>query len=83
MGSKRYSIGEMAELAGVSVRVLRLYEEAGLVVPARRADGYRSYSESDARRLAQVLAMKGCGLSLVDIKPLKRKNPPHPAIRWV
>lgn len=70
MGSKRYSIGEMARIAGVSVRALRLYEEAGLVVPARRVNGYRSYSEADARRLARVLAMKDCGLSLATIGTL-------------
>ena len=62
--TSRYSIGELAKLAGISARTLRLYEEMGLVVPARAANGYRSYSAADARRLAQVLSMKECGLPL-------------------
>lgn len=67
---ERYSIGELARLAGVSVRTLRLYEEMGLVVPARTSNGYRSYSASDARRLAQVLSMRECGLPLAVIAEL-------------
>lgn len=38
-------IGELARRTGVSVRALRYYEEQGLLVPARAANGYREYTE--------------------------------------
>lgn len=63
-----YSIGELAKLAGVSTRTLRHYEDLGLLSPARTASGYRSYSPREARRLAQVLSMRACGLPLMTIR---------------
>ncbi len=56
------TVKEMAALAGVSARTLRYYEDIGLLRPERTAAGYRVYRERDARQLAQVLAMKACGL---------------------
>ena len=49
MSNQRYTIGELAELAGVSTRTLRHYESLGLLVPQRAHNGYRSYSEVDAK----------------------------------
>ncbi|MDO4850540.1 MAG: MerR family transcriptional regulator [Actinomycetota bacterium] len=63
-----YSIGKLAKLAGVSTRTLRHYEDLGLLSPARTDSGYRSYSAQDARRLAQVLSMRACGLPLMTIR---------------
>lgn len=62
------TVKEMAALAGVSARTLRYYEDIGLLRPERTAAGYRVYRERDARQLAQVLAMKACGLPLGTIK---------------
>lgn len=67
---KAYSIGQLAEAAGVSARTLRHYEQVGLLHPGRTDAGYRVYAESDARRLAQILAMRACGLPLVTIRRL-------------
>lgn len=64
----RYTVGELAELSGVSARTLRHYEDVGLLKPARTASGYRSYTESDARRLAHILAMRSCDLPLPTIR---------------
>lgn len=64
------SIGELAERAGLSTRTLRHYESIGLLRPARSANGYRAYSPADARRLAQIQAMKLCGLPLGTIGEL-------------
>ncbi len=66
--STKRTVKEMADLAGVSARTLRYYESLGLLHPARSEADYRLYSEVDAKRLAQVLAMRSCGLPLATIK---------------
>ena len=65
-----YTVGQLAKLAGVSARTLRHYEDVGLLAPARSASGYRLYSRPDAKRLAQILAMRSCGLPLPTIRRL-------------
>lgn len=71
MGHDRLkTIGQLAEASGVSVRTLRFYEEKGFLNPARTESGYRRYSERDERRLAQVMAMRSCGLPLATIGQL-------------
>ncbi len=64
---KRHTVGQLAKLAGVSTRTLRYYEDRGLLSPARDASGYRSYGDHDVRRLAQIVAMRACGLPLTTI----------------
>lgn len=65
-----YTIGQLAKLAGVSARTLRYYEDEGLIHPLRTSTNYRIYHEKDARRLAQILAMRACGLPLTTIRHL-------------
>lgn len=65
-----YSIGEFAQLAGCTPRTLRHYEELGIIAPQRAENGYRIYGEADVKRLAQVLAMKRCGLPLGTIRDM-------------
>jgi MerR family transcriptional regulator, thiopeptide resistance regulator len=51
-----YTVGVVAELAGVSVRTLHHYDEIGLLEPSERsASGYRLYSSADLRRLQRIL----------------------------
>ncbi|MFL6126849.1 MerR family transcriptional regulator [Actinophytocola sp.] len=51
-----YTVGKVAELAGVSVRTLHHYDEIGLLEPSERsASGYRLYSAADVRRLQRIL----------------------------
>jgi DNA-binding transcriptional MerR regulator len=53
----------------VSVRTLRFYDRAGVLVPSARTEaGYRVYTDEDFPRLQQVLALKFLGLSLDEIK---------------
>lgn len=59
-----YTIGQMAKVAGVSMRALRHYEDVGLLCPMRAANGYRVYRPRDAQRLGHILAMRACGLPL-------------------
>jgi DNA-binding transcriptional MerR regulator len=56
MNAKEYTVGVVAELAGVSVRTLHHYDEIGLLEPNERsAAGYRLYSADDLRRLQRIL----------------------------
>jgi MerR family transcriptional regulator, thiopeptide resistance regulator len=49
-------VGEVAALAGVTVRTLHHYDRIGLLSPSgRTAAGYRQYSPSDLERLHRVL----------------------------
>jgi DNA-binding transcriptional MerR regulator len=47
-------IGELAARTGASVRMLRYYEEQGLLKPGRTNSGYRVYAESDVDRVARI-----------------------------
>lgn len=63
-----YSVGEVARLAGVTIRTLHHYGEIGLLVPAgRSAAGYRQYSEADLDRLARILYYRELDFPLEDI----------------
>ena len=66
-----YSIGELAELSGASVRSLRFYEEAGLLAPERDpSSGYRRYRAPDVDRLQEILLLRRLGVAVRDIAPL-------------
>ena len=49
-----YPIGEVARLSGVTERTLRHYESKGLLVPARRENGYRAYAPADLAGLDAI-----------------------------
>lgn len=66
-----YTIGELSELSGASVRTLRFYEEAGLLDPRRDpVNGYRLYDAGDVDRLQEILLLRGLGFAVRDIGPL-------------
>lgn len=65
--SKTYTTKELANLAGVSARTLRYYDQIGLLVPARAQNGYRVYNAADVRRLQYILLLRSCGVSLESI----------------
>lgn len=64
---KTYSIGELSRISGVSARMLRYYEDVGLVVPARSSANYRVYTEADMRKLMHIVVMRACGMSVKDM----------------
>lgn len=62
------SPSEAAKQLGVSVKALRLYEQRSLIMPARTEAGWRCYRPEDMRIAVQVIALRGLGLSLAQIK---------------
>jgi DNA-binding transcriptional MerR regulator len=65
-------IGEVAERMGVTQRTLRYWESIGLLPPAHRLEGgFRLYTESDLRRLEQIVELKRLlRISLAEIKQI-------------
>jgi MerR family transcriptional regulator, thiopeptide resistance regulator len=65
------TVGEVARLAGVTVRTLHHYDAIGLVSPSDRTpSGYRLYGERDLDRLHAVLAYRELGFALEDVAAL-------------
>lgn len=62
-------VGELARRAGVTVRALRYYEKAGLVVPARLPNGYRDYGPEAVRQVQEIRELTGLGLSVEQTRP--------------
>ena len=64
-------VGEVARLAGVTVRTLHHYDRIGLLSPSgRTATGYRVYSAHDLDRLHQVLVYRELGFPLEEVAAL-------------
>lgn len=57
-------IGELARRTGVSVRMLRYYEEEGFLAPGRASSGYRIYSETDELIVVRINVLRAAGLTL-------------------
>ena len=60
MENNQISIGEMAEIFGISSRTLRLYHDMGLLTPqyVNEQNGYRYYSSGQFQRLEKIIQMK-------------------------
>ncbi|GAA2901402.1 transcriptional regulator [Actinoplanes cyaneus] len=66
---REWRVGELARATRVTVRALHHYDRLGLLVPsARTAGGHRCYTGDDVRKLHVVLALRGFGLSLPEIR---------------
>ena len=66
-------IGEAAAQSGVSAKMIRYYEEIGLVPrSARQPQGYREYNDHDVHRLRFVARARDLGFSIKEIAELLR-----------
>ncbi|MFD6274789.1 MerR family transcriptional regulator [Streptomyces sp. NPDC060209] len=67
-----FTIGDFARHGRVSVRMLRHYDATGLLRPAHvdPATGYRYYSAAQLARLNRVIALKGLGLTLQQVRKI-------------
>ena len=84
----RFSVKQLAEMAGVSARTLHYYDEIGLLRPARDpANGYRQYDRPAVLRLQQILFLRELGLECelhsadIDETPLPGETPAPLALR--
>ena len=69
-----WKIGELARRTGLSIRMLRYYDEIGLLrPPARTASGHRLYGPDDLARLQRVLSLRELGLGLEEIGECLRR----------
>jgi len=62
-----YGISVAADLVGMGVQNLRLYESRGLLEPARTQGGTRRYSANDLERLRRIGDLLDAGLNLAGI----------------
>src|SRR6185295_8996279 len=71
-----FTVGEFSQLAQVSKRLLRYYDEIGLLKPIHvdAATGYRYYSAEQMPLLNRILALKDLGLSLDQIQRVLSDN---------
>ncbi len=74
----RWSVGELARATGLSVRVLRHWDDIGLVSPARTTGGHRCYSTAEVTRLYRALALRQMGLRLDQVAALLTDADPSP-----
>jgi DNA-binding transcriptional MerR regulator len=66
-----YTVQKLSQLAGVSPRTLRYYDEIGLLKPARlNSSGYRIYGSREVDRLQQILFYRELGVGLDRIKDI-------------
>jgi DNA-binding transcriptional MerR regulator len=66
-----YKIKEIADMSGVSVRMLHYYDKIGLLKPENVSQaGYRLYTTDDIKKLSQILFYKELDFSLEEIKEI-------------
>ncbi|MBC8078845.1 MAG: MerR family transcriptional regulator, partial [Gorillibacterium sp.] len=66
-----YTVQKLGQLAGVSTRTLRFYDEIGMLRPARiNSSGYRIYGQKEVDLLQQILFYRALGVSLENIKAI-------------
>lgn len=67
----KYTIKKLAELAGVSTRTLRYYDQIGLLIPNEiNKSNYRIYDEKNVNKLQQIMFYRSLDFSLQKIKQL-------------
>ena len=64
------NIGAASARSGLPEKTIRYYEEIGLIVPARRDNGYREYGERDLHVLRFLHRARSLGFSIDDCRSL-------------
>lgn len=76
MMEQGYSIGEAAQVSGISIKAIRYYEEIGLIPRMRRranggrGAGHRTFTATDIGRLRFIHHARSLGLGLAEVREL-------------
>ena len=75
---RRYSIGEIAELCGVSCKTLRYYDRIGLLCPSEKnaETQYRYYAKEQIFHVFLIRKLQALGFSLKEIQALLEADAP-------
>lgn len=66
-----YTIKQLADLAGVTPKAIRIYEKKKLLLPQRKSDaGYRLYDDSSLQKLSKICKLKEYQFTLAEIADL-------------
>lgn len=63
-----YTIKETSDLTHIPIPTLRYYEELGLLIPSRKKNNYRAYSNKDIDWIQFIKRIKATGMNLEEIK---------------
>lgn len=82
-----FKIGEFSKLSRISIRMLRHYDEIGLLVPEETDPwtGYRRYAAAQLMTANRITALRGLGFSLQRRPrcwPAGRTGPPWRRACW-
>lgn len=65
------NIGEASRATGVPAKLIRYYEQIGLIRPAGRTDGnYRRFADSDVADLSFIRRARALGFSVAEIEEI-------------
>lgn len=69
--SEKYSTGDLAKEAGVTVRTVQYYDKRGILSPSELSEGGRRvYSIADLEKLRQIIYLRDLDFSIDNIKNL-------------
>lgn len=63
-----YTIGEFSEITGLSVHTLRYYEKEGIIVPSRKVNGRRCYTDQNITWMSLIRRLKDTRMPIKEIR---------------
>lgn len=63
-----YTIGEFSAITGIGIHTLRYYEKENLIIPERKENGRRCYSDSDITWIQFIKRLKDTGMPIREIQ---------------